>query len=169
MREERQIQVCENPKLLRRAHGVSTASYFFPVLSGMIFPVLLNGLCGQSCTYKVNYLDFDQIQLNWSTIYSFEKCTYGKNFFPKVNEEVGLSVRAIFLKRFTSQYFPLRQNRGRWLDYCDSLASMAFENCLVFRKCRYRSGTVNSNTFNSKFHLIRSFFEIFATFLSFHV
>ena len=33
----------------------------------------------------------------------------------------------------------------------------------------YRSGTVNSNTVNSKFHLIRSFFEIFATFLSFHV
>ena len=33
----------------------------------------------------------------------------------------------------------------------------------------YRLGTVNSNTVNSKFHLIRSFFEIFARFLSFHV
>ena len=33
----------------------------------------------------------------------------------------------------------------------------------------YRSGTVNLNTVNSKFHLIRSFFEIFARFLSFHV
>ena len=33
----------------------------------------------------------------------------------------------------------------------------------------YRSGTFNSNTVNSKFHLIRSFFEIFARFLSFHV
>ena len=33
----------------------------------------------------------------------------------------------------------------------------------------YRSGTVNSNTVNSKFHVIRSFFEIFARFLSFHV
>ena len=32
-----------------------------------------------------------------------------------------------------------------------------------------RSGTLNSNTVNSKFHLIRSFFEIFARFLSFHV
>ena len=31
----------------------------------------------------------------------------------------------------------------------------------------YRSGTVNSNTVNSKFHLIRSLFEIFAR--SFHV
>ena len=35
--------------------------------------------------------------------------------------------------------------------------------------CPYRSGTVNSNTINSKFHLIRSFFEIFDRFLSFHV
>ena len=33
----------------------------------------------------------------------------------------------------------------------------------------YRSGMVNSNMVNSKFHLIRSFFEIFARFLSFHV
>ena len=33
----------------------------------------------------------------------------------------------------------------------------------------YRSGTLNLNTVNSKFHLIRSFFEIFARFLSFHV
>ena len=33
----------------------------------------------------------------------------------------------------------------------------------------YRLGTVNSNTVNSKFHLIWSFFEIFARFLSFHV
>ena len=27
--------------------------------------------------------------------------------------------------------------------------------------CQYRSGTVNSNTINSKFHLIRSYCEIF--------
>ena len=33
----------------------------------------------------------------------------------------------------------------------------------------YRSGTVNSNKVNSKFHLIRSFFEILARILSFHV
>ena len=33
----------------------------------------------------------------------------------------------------------------------------------------YRSGTDNSNTVNSKFHLIQSFFEIFARFLSFYV
>ena len=32
----------------------------------------------------------------------------------------------------------------------------------------YRSGMVNSNTVNSKLHLIRSFFEIFARFLLFH-
>ena len=34
--------------------------------------------------------------------------------------------------------------------------------CLTY----YRSGTVNSNTVNSKFHLIRSFFEIFAIIIS---
>ena len=33
----------------------------------------------------------------------------------------------------------------------------------------YRSGTVNSNTVNSRFHLIRSFFDFLARFLSFHV
>ena len=33
----------------------------------------------------------------------------------------------------------------------------------------YRLGTFNSNTVNSKFHLIPSFLEIFATFLLFHV
>ena len=33
----------------------------------------------------------------------------------------------------------------------------------------YRSGMLNSNMVNLKFHLIRSFFEIFARFLSFHV
>ena len=33
----------------------------------------------------------------------------------------------------------------------------------------YRSGTLNSNMVNSKFHLIRSFFQILARILSFHV
>ena len=33
----------------------------------------------------------------------------------------------------------------------------------------YRSGTVNSNTVNSKFHLIRSYCEYLARILSFHV
>ena len=43
------------------------------------------------------------------------------------------------------------------------------ENKKTSKTLIYRSGTVNSNTVNSKFHLIRSFFEIFARFLSFHV
>ena len=41
--------------------------------------------------------------------------------------------------------------------------------CLKCVMISYRSDTVNSNTVNSKFHLIRSFCQIFATFLSFHV
>ena len=39
----------------------------------------------------------------------------------------------------------------------------------LFRPMCYRSGTVNSNTVNSKFHLIRSCCEYLARFLSFHV
>ena len=36
-------------------------------------------------------------------------------------------------------------------------------------KTKYRSDTANSNTVNSKLHLIRSLSEDFARFLSFHV
>ena len=42
-------------------------------------------------------------------------------------------------------------------------------NKYVLNCALYRLGTLNSNTVNSKFHLIQSFFEIFARFLSFHV
>ena len=35
-----------------------------------------------------------------------------------------------------------------------------FDSC-VLTYYMYRSGTVNSNTVNSKFHLIRSYYEIF--------
>ena len=43
------------------------------------------------------------------------------------------------------------------------------ENALWLRHNRhYRLGPVNSNTVNSKFHLIQIFAKIFATFLSFH-
>ena len=41
--------------------------------------------------------------------------------------------------------------------------------CTPYMPFMYRSGMLNSNTVNLKFHLIRSFFEIFARFLSFHV
>ena len=37
------------------------------------------------------------------------------------------------------------------------------------REACYRLGTANSNTVNSKFHLIRSLDQVFARFLSFHV
>ena len=49
------------------------------------------------------------------------------------------------------------------------LLYLASYSLVLFDRSRYRSGTLNSNTVNSKFHLIRSFFEIFARFLSFHV
>ena len=40
---------------------------------------------------------------------------------------------------------------------------------VLFIGMYYRSGTVNSNTVNSKFHLIRSCCKYLARFLSFHV
>ena len=59
----------------------------------------------------------------------------------------------------------LNSNQGnRGNQFIDS-----YNNSDVGDFFNYRSGTVNSNTVNSKFHLIRSFFEIFARFLSFHV
>ena len=58
----------------------------------------------------------------------------------------------------------------------EGLMHIPTQNCLKANKhmfCNkklwYRSGTVNSNTVNSKFHLIQSFFEILARILSFHV
>ena len=44
--------------------------------------------------------------------------------------------------------------QARSLPYCNLMVKYQLER-------NYRSGTVNSNTVNSKFHLIRSFFEIF--------
>ena len=46
---------------------------------------------------------------------------------------------------------------------------LVYSSAVGMSESNYRSGTVNSNTVNSKFHLIRSFCEIFARFLSFHV
>ena len=58
---------------------------------------------------------------------------------------------------------------SKWsLGQCSESMS-ALSALLGMEICLYRSGTVNSNTVNSKFHLIRSFFEIFAKFLPFHV
>ena len=46
------------------------------------------------------------------------------------------------------------------------LAKKAYPGMLAHLiQYQYRSGMVNSNTVNSKFHLILSFFEIFARFL----
>ena len=50
-----------------------------------------------------------------------------------------------------------------------STANEYYCNVSQHDQAYYRSGTLNSNTVNSKFHLIQSFFEIFTRFLSFHV
>ena len=50
-----------------------------------------------------------------------------------------------------------------------NLVKKSKKNNTTFCCSIYRSGTLNSNTVNSKFHLIRSFFQILARILSFHV
>ena len=46
---------------------------------------------------------------------------------------------------------------------------LSFSSSFRGKFCEYRSDTANSNTVNSKFHLIRSLGEDFTRFLSFHV
>ena len=60
----------------------------------------------------------------------------------------------------------LCHNAEDWFRLLLSLITVPYQGRMINH---YRSGMVNSNTVNSKFHLIRSFFEIFARFLSFHV
>ena len=50
----------------------------------------------------------------------------------------------------------------------DGTHPTGMHSCLV-EISKYRSGMVNSNTVNSKFHLIRSYCEYLARILSFHV
>ena len=60
----------------------------------------------------------------------------------------------------------------RCLDVIGVLHKVYYVQChrnLILHIQQYRSGTANSNTVNSKFHLIRSFNQDFARFLSFHV
>ena len=72
-----------------------------------------------------------------------------------------IKMHASFLKISSSLTDRFKRKNGRFV-------LMGFF-LFARREKKYRSGTVNSNTVNSKFHLIRSFFEIFARFLSFHV
>ena len=65
------------------------------------------------------------------------------------------------------QMGPLTTNELSWFHFQNALNTKVLLN--YYFDGHYRSGTVNSNTINSKFHLIRSLFEIFARFLSFHV
>ena len=44
------------------------------------------------------------------------------------------------------------------------LKSIEHDYVRILKSQYYRSGTLNSNKVNSKFHLIRSFLEIFARF-----
>ena len=63
-------------------------------------------------------------------------------------------------------------NRGEWNDEsCTAYFPPVcyFGEYHLLPPVCYRSGTVNSNTVNSKFHLIRSYCKYLARILSFHV
>ena len=77
----------------------------------------------------------------------------------------------------TSQMYTVQSCRAVRLHsgVCDHLESFECMHTMEPQRRRliavmyYRSGMVNSNTVNSKFHLIQSLFEILARILSFHV
>ena len=83
-------------------------------------------------------------------------------------------MKIYFTRRFLTQSnFKVYLNR---LEIFVSLLSGALKYSPDVDSCHYfsvddnyRSGTVNSNTVNSKFHLIRSYCKYLATILSFHV
>ena len=106
--------------------------------------------------------------------------------------ETALIYAAICGRTFLSTQILLKA--GAKINICDVFGQNALENHLVenpfvnrqlamllfaagekpkgrriYTYDTYRSGTVNSNTVNSKFHLIRSCCEYLARFLSFHV
>ena len=56
----------------------------------------------------------------------------------------------------------LNTSLSRTLSFTVSLLSPSFTEgtCLLILFDKYRSGTVNSNTVNSKFHLMQMFYEV---------
>ena len=85
-------------------------------------------------------------------------------FYQHINVDIKVFSQMHVYQRLCSLW-----SRFNW-NQCFVLEVRKFHNLATnTNKNRYRSGKVNSNTVNSKFHLIRSFFEIFARFLSFHV
>ena len=92
----------------------------------------------------------------------------GKIWAPLVNSDERRTVEEIVQPSLKDKHSEEQKSKNRR----KMLLSLDFKDVkeiLDLYKCIYRSGTVNSNTVNSKFHLIRSFCEIFARFLLFHV
>ena len=66
-------------------------------------------------------------------------------------------------------FLTVLSQEGIKIERKSSLAQSSVEVMCLLKYFCYRSGTVNSNTVNSKFHLIRSCCKYLARFLSFHV
>ena len=106
------------------------------------------------------------ISLNWDCLAYFSQFAVGftkENISGSIHRQPIHLTYKYFFSSFSQDGIDIHSlSKGKWVlrfkDGCNKLSD-----------CKYRSGTLNSNTVNSKFHLIRSFFEILATILSFHV
>ena len=83
---------------------------------------------------------------------------------------------ALFFLRFTFGATPADLFHETWITKCwilrkkqSSKPDIKSLKVSTMVRSIYRSGTVNLNTVNSKFHLIRSYCEYLVRFLSFHV
>ena len=97
-------------------------------------------------------------------MYSKKKQNTGKEIWPKLSRKITYGYKSHKIL----EYFTSSNVIKAW---CSSQKFITVDTdfpCLL-TEFKYRSRTVNSNTVNSKFHLIRSLLEILATILSFHV
>ena len=119
-------------------------------------------------------------QLWTLTLQQHTAVVFGRGTFIHKRQSISTSEMLINIYK----YITYHRKHGIYHRLCLSaafakMATMGFPPIVLVRrgqhhpiaplKSHYRSGTLNSNTVNSKFHLIRSFFEILATILSFHV
>ena len=91
-------------------------------------------------------------------------CWYEPNDFA-ANETKAFDCTEPLVGRYVTIHF----NRSEFLSLCEVEVYSDIGICVYCTFEYYRSATVNSNRVNSKFHLIRSFFEIFDRFLLFNV
>ena len=116
--------------------------------------------------------------INHSSITQFDDITLSNHDFDRVagadfHNVSGSESRPMFSQAQQQVYRVTERSLGRLCrdraNLCPDIVQQLNRDIDDLSNSNYRSGTVNSNTVNLKFHLIQSFCEIFARFLSFHV